>query len=663
MDQKILTKKEVEILKEMDITSIEQLITHYPFRYEKVEIKPYREWMIEDKIYIEARVISTISLLRKGKLAIGRFDVLSEDEVFHITIFNRPWIKSLKLNSMITIFGKYDGNRKITALKYNLRPLYEQLGITPVYNLKNKITQASFINIMKKTLKHNHFYDLIPESLKVKYKLIDRHDALTKIHFPNNDNDIKIATRYLKYEEFLKLQLIIISRRQQFTINDLRYKKIFNVDEVFRLVNNLPFILTNDQLKAVNDIIADLNDDKPMYRLIQGDVGCGKTIVAAIGIYACYLSGYQIAFMAPTEVLVKQQFAELKQIFKHTNMKIGLLYSAMNLTDKKDTLDDLYNDKIDLIVGTHALIQNDVKFSKLGMIITDEQHRFGVNQRRKLIDKGDFVDILVMSATPIPRTLTNVIYNDMDVSNIYTLPVGRKPVITKLIKENSIKSFISEILIKIDQGAMCYVVCPAISEDNDLGVRNTTSIFKALKKELNDRYAIGMLHGKMDSSQKEKVIQQFKEGKTQILVTTTVVEVGVNIKAANLMVIYNADRFGLSTLHQLRGRIKRSDKQGYCYLLSETQDEQSLQRLQVLVDSDDGFQIAEDDLRLRGPGDLFGTRQSGLPSLNLGNMITDAKIIQVAKQDAYTILSNKNADNKEIRLYIDDFLKSNDFID
>ncbi len=663
MNQDIFTKTEKEILNKMDITDIEQLITHYPFRYEKIVKTPYQTWKIDERVYLEGKVITTIKSIRRGNLTISRFDIINEDDVFHITIFNRPWLNNLKLNTQVTIYGKYDGQQKITAIKYNLKPLDEQLGIVPVYNLKNKINQNSFIKLIKKVLTKYDFNNVVPLVYRQKYRLIDRKLALLKIHCPNNDQDIHHAQRHLKYEEFLKFQMIIAARRSELLINDQRYKKEFDVDEIFGLANNLGFILTNDQLKAVNDIVADLASNKPMYRLIQGDVGCGKTVVAALGMYGCYLAGYQSAFMAPTEVLAKQQYEEFKKLFKYTKMNIEVLYSSLPQTEKASVIERLRSNEIDLIVGTHSLIQDTVIFYNLGMIVTDEQHRFGVGQRRKLIEKGNFVDILIMSATPIPRTLTNVLYGDMDVSNIFTLPKGRKPVITKMIKENTMINILDEVLAKIDAGSLCYIVCPAIEDDNDLGVRNTTAIYKALKKELNDRYDIGMLHGKMDSSIKDKTLKMFKEKKIQILVTTTVVEVGVNIKEANIMVIYDANRFGLSQLHQLRGRIKRSDTQGYCYLLTGSEDESSIQRLQVLVDSDDGFKIAEEDLRLRGPGDLFGTRQSGLPSLILGNLITDANIIKVAKEDAEEIIQTPNDDNKAIRDYAQTFLQNNDFID
>jgi len=445
-------------------------------------------------------------------------------------------------------------------------------------------------------------------------------------------------------------------------LNDA-YRKIFNFDEVFRMANNLSFSLTLDQVKALNDILADLSKPSPMYRLIQGDVGCGKTIVAAMGLYANYLAGFQSAFMAPTEVLVKQQYAELKKIFKITKIKLGCLYSSLPNSQKTKLLMDLQNGNLDIVVGTHSLIQDNVVFKKLGMIVTDEQHRFGVAQRRKLSDKGNFTDFLVMSATPIPRTLTNVLYGDMDVSNIYALPKGRKPVITRFINQNSMISILDDILSLVDLQNRCYVVCPAIEDDNDLGVRNTTAIYNALKKELPNKYKIGLLHGKKDSNKKDQVLNDFKSGLIDFLVTTTVVEVGVNIKEANIMVIYDANRFGLAQLHQLRGRIKRSSKQGYCYLLSDTKDELALKRMQVLVDSDDGFKISEEDLKLRGPGDIFGTRQSGLPTLVLGNVINDANIIRVAKEDAVEICQHPTNENNVITNQIKSFIEKNDMID
>ncbi|MEA5018175.1 MAG: ATP-dependent DNA helicase RecG [Erysipelotrichaceae bacterium] len=663
MEKDIFTKNEKEIWRKMDFTSIDDLISHYPFRYEKINLIPYKQWKINEKIAIEGKLISNIKTTRVKKLTITKFDISNEDDLFHITIFNRPWLSNIKLNDNITIIGKYEGNQKITATTYNLRPLIEQLDIQPIYNLKAKITNKAFVKMIEKALDHYITKELIPISIKNKYRLINKAEALRKIHKPKSQADIIAATRYLKYEEFLRFQMVIAYRRMEKVEHDLRYQKKFAVDDVFRMANQLKFKLTNDQLKAVNDIVFDMQSPKPMYRLIQGDVGSGKTVVAALGLYACYLAGKQGAFMAPTEVLAKQQYDEFKKLFKHTTMKIAVLYSALNQTEKNETLQKLASNEIDLIVGTHSLIQDDVSFATLGMIVTDEQHRFGVNQRRKLIDKGSFVDIMIMSATPIPRTLTNVLYGDMDVSNIFTLPIGRKPVITKLIKQNSMIKIIDEILLKVDNGDQVYIVCPAINDNNDTGVRNITAIYQALKKELGDRYHIDMLHGKMDSSTKDKIVASFKAGYTQILVTTTVVEVGINVEAANIMVIYDANRFGLSQLHQLRGRIKRSSKQGYCYLLTSTDDIEALERLNILVESDDGFKIAEADLRLRGPGDIFGIRQSGVPSFILGNLITDTKIIKASKEDAENIVAYPTDENQAIREETKNFLKNNDYID
>ncbi|MEA5026441.1 MAG: ATP-dependent DNA helicase RecG [Erysipelotrichaceae bacterium] len=663
MKKELYTNKEKEILKVLEMNNADDIVSHYPFRYDEIIRLPYLEWTPDCKVAFEANVITDVRTIKRGKLSISRFDVQNDDDIFHVTIFNRPWLNNLRLNTSVTIFGKYDGNQKVTAFKYNLKPLSEQLGIIPVYNLKSGVTSSAFNTIVRKTLQNYSFTNLIPSFYIQKYRLIDKHQALNAIHFPQNKKMIHDAVRHLKYEEFLKFSMIIAQRSMANQITDQRYIKNFNFDDVFRLANHLSFTLTNDQLKAVNEILADMSASKPMYRLVQGDVGCGKTIVAALGIYAAYLSGYQSAFMAPTEVLVKQQGEDLKQLFKVTDMRIAVLYSSLSAVDKNKVLADLQSGDLDLVIGTHALIQKNVHFKKLGMIVTDEQHRFGVMQRKQLIDKGTFVDILIMSATPIPRTLTNVLYGDMDVSNIMTLPKGRKPVITKLIRQNSMISILDEIELKLQQNDRCYVVCPAIEEDNDSGVRNTTAVYQALKKELSLKYKIGLLHGKMDSSKKDSVMDDFRQGLINILVTTTVVEVGVNIKEASIMVIYDANRFGLSQLHQLRGRIKRSNKQGYCYLLTESEDETAIARLQILVDYDDGFKIAEEDLRLRGPGDIFGTRQSGLPSLILGNLITDANIIKVARTDAIDIIAHPNDDNRSLRSYTTDFLQKNDYID
>ena len=661
--KKLYTKKEEEAMEIMDLNTPLSIVEHYPFRYEVIKETPYDSWNTGDKVTFEAKYIKRTSFARFGKLNRTAFEVVLEnEEVIKCTIFNRPWFNQISYGDTMTLFGKYDGNNKVTVTSFNKKPLKEQEGIVPVYNLKEGVNLKTFRSLMKKTLEHYSFEDKIPEEYIRNYRLLHKDEALLQIHFPEDEKKFIDATRTLKYEEFLLFALVVQLRKSSIMLNDDHYAKKFNPDDVFYLANHLPFTLTTDQLKAVNEILADLKAPKAMYRLVQGDVGCGKTVVASLGLYANYLAHKQGAFMAPTEILANQQYADLKELFENKGIRIALLTSSLSLKERKEVLNGLADGSIDLAVGTHALIQEDVEFKDLGLVVTDEQHRFGVNQRKRLFEKGQYADFLVMSATPIPRTLANVLYGDMDLSTIETLPPGRKPVITKLIRENSLRSFLPEFMEMLKARDRAYIICPAIESDDE-SMRNVTKIYESLAAFMKGKYEVGFVHGRLSSEEKEEVMSRFKNGDIQILVSTTVVEVGVNVREANIMIIYNADRFGLSQLHQLRGRIKRGNKQGYCYLLTNSKEETALERLNVLVEHENGFEIAEYDLKLRGPGDILGVRQSGLPVFNLGNLQTDGRIIATALKDAREILSKASFEHVKLLEYCEEFIAENEGID
>lgn len=644
--------KKIEILNQMNLYDAEDLLSYYPFRYEQLELKEYDHWQIKDKVVFEARVITYPKSIRfKGSRTMTKFQVENEDDVFDITLFNRPWINKMELGQVITIIGKYEGNRKVTAIQYNFRPLNEQLGIQPVYPLKYGLTQKNMQDVLRRCFDNSKstIENDVPSKYRERYRLLDKKDAYAKIHFPENATDVSLAIRTLKYEEFLKFHLAIQLIRKQNEKVEHKQGKNFNFDDVFVLANHLPFPLTKDQVKAVNDVLEDLQSDHVMYRLIQGEVGCGKTVVAALGMVACSYSKKQAALLAPTEILAKQHYLSLKDLLRSTDLKIEVLYSALPTIKKKEILENLKEGKIDILVGTHSLIQADVVFKDLGFVVADEQHRFGVEQRRKLLDKGDKVDFLLMSATPIPRTLANTLYGDMDVTTIETMPSGRKEVKTVLIEENSFRSVLSDVKEILQEGRQIYVVCSAIEESENFSARNVVDIYENLQKQFNGIATVGILHGKMSSDEKEQVMQDFKKNKIQILVSTTVIEVGINVVNATCMIIYDAHRFGLSQLHQLRGRVQRGSHQGVCYLLTDSKEPESLERLNVLVKSNNGFEISFEDLRLRGPGDILGTRQSGLPAFLLGNLVEDTKIIETTRKDVQEILDEStNIENERL---------------
>ena len=641
-----LTSNDKKILKTLEIETVTDLLTYYPYRYEDFTYQKVSDWQVNDQVIFQGLILKTPVAFYSGKLHITRFEMLVEAEIIKITIFNRPWLRKHDLKKPLTIIGKYQGNLQVTASNYNLSPLAEQLGIIPVYHLKEKITAKSFRKLIGKVFQfyQGQIKDLIPQDLQKKYQLLSRETALSFLHFPKDLSQVKAATRTLKYEEFLSFQLQLALRKTLTQTFKEKTARQFNYDEVFRLVNSLGYTLTAGQLTAVNEILSDLKAPYPMHRLLQGDVGSGKTLVALIAMAAMALAKKQSALLVPTEILAIQQYQYLKRLLKPLDFKIACLYSGLNQAKKTEILNQLASGEIDLIVGTHALFQKQVNYFDLGLVIADEQHRFGVSQRAALVNKGVAVDFLLMSATPIPRTLAAVLFGDLEISSIETLPRGRKPIITKLIKENSMNKILDEILERLASDNRCYVVCPAIEASDTMNLRYVNGVYEALVSEINQKrqlpYQIGLLHGKLTSEEKEAVMAAFESGKTQILVTTTVVEVGVNVLAANQMVIYNANRFGLSQLHQLRGRIGRSDKQAHCYLLTPATDEETYQRLEVLVNSNDGFKIAEFDLTIRGPGDVLGVRQSGLPGLILGDFVSDINIVETAKKDAEMILEN-----------------------
>ncbi|MCI6272885.1 MAG: ATP-dependent DNA helicase RecG [Erysipelotrichaceae bacterium] len=656
-----ITKKRIELFEKINIRNADELFSYYPFRYENLDKSVFKDWNKGDKVVFEATLISYPSTYRYSRLkSITKFKVFMEDNELEIVIYNRPWTSNLKINQKLVIVGKYEGLNKVTALNYSGKSIDDIVGITPVYSTTKDITQKIIHETMKKAFENskNDITNDIPFEYLSKYKLLNKVDAIRKIHFPQTMNDVSLALRTLKYEEFLKFYIAINLLKKNNDNKIVKNSKKFNYDDVFSLVNNLSFTLTKDQFRSVNEILDDLQSNKIMYRLLQGDVGSGKTLVAALGLYATYLSNEQSALLAPTEILAKQHYESLNQLFKPTGLKIKVLYSSMNSQVKKDILKELINGEIDILIGTHAIIQENVVFKNLGMVVADEQHRFGVEQRKKLLEKGEKVDFLLMSATPIPRTLAITLYGDMDISTIETMPSNRKPVKTVLIQENSFYSVINDIEEKLNMNEQIYIICSIIEENENFDARNTIDVYENLKKYFNGRYNVGLLHGKMSPEEKEDVMNLFSNNKIQILISTTVIEVGINVPNASVIIIYDAHRFGLSQLHQLRGRIQRGDKQGVCYLLTDNKNKESINRLKVLLKTNNGFDISSEDLRLRGPGDILGTRQSGVPSFILGDLFEDTKIINQARIDANEIIKNQNVhDNKKI---VDSIISDND---
>lgn len=624
--------KTITLLNKLNIYTIDDLVNYYPFRYEILE----KTDLNSDRVVIDGVVETSPLFIRlRGKLDKMSFRVRLDDRICNVVIFNRGFLRNnIKINTTITIIGKYDiKHNTITASDIKFGSISSLPKITPVYHTVSKITSKQINNYILKVIDDIKVTDIIPSILLDKYKLIPKSEAIREIHRPDDMHLLKNAINHIKYEE-LFLFMLKMNELKRNRVKVIGIKKEVDKNNVLEFINNLPFKLTNDQLKVVDEIYNDLTSNIVMNRLVQGDVGSGKTIVSFIAIYINYLAGYQSALMAPTELLAYQHYLNIKNIFKDYDIKVELLTGKTK--NKKKLLEDLKNNKIDVLIGTHALIEDSVVFNNLGLVITDEQHRFGVNQRSNLKNKGINPDILYMSATPIPRTYALTIYGDMDVSSIKTMPSGRVPVKTYLKKNSEIKEVLTMMYQELKNKHQIYVIAPLIEESDKIDLENVYELEEKFNKAFKVIYKVGVLHGKMTKDEKDNVMESFKNNDIQILISTTVIEVGIDIPNATMMVIFDSYRFGLSQLHQLRGRVGRNSLQSYCILISDYEKE----RLDILTLTTDGFKISEEDFRLRGSGDLFGIRQSGDMSFRLADIKKDYNILIKAKEDANYILDN-----------------------
>lgn len=654
-----LTSKRLQILHELGLYTTDDLLMYYPYRYEVITTSAFSDWKIKDKVWFEGEVVQLPRSWRKGRLVTTTFQVRSQEQILTVTIFNRPWAKSLNLNQILTIQGVYQGNCKVTAMSYDTKSLAEHASITPIYSIKEGIRQKTLQTIIHSVLNQlqDEIIDDIPDEFRQTYRLLPLKLAYRCIHIPSSMNEVQAAVRTLKYAEFLRFFTAIQLMRSTEGIRITKKPKIFSSKKIQQAIQSLSFEMTADQRDTLEKILYDMGSTHAMYRLVQGDVGCGKTVVATLALYAAFLSGYQAAMLAPTEILARQHYQSVNEVLAPFGVKTEVLYSALSSAKKNEILKDVASGKIDILIGTHSMIQDTVTFHKLGLTIADEQQRFGVAQRKALKQKGEQVDFLLMSATPIPRTLAASLFGDMDVSTIETMPAGRITPITTLIKENSFRTVLEDVKRLLISGRQLYVICAAVDENEEYHARNVYDTMESIQK-LFPQYKVACLHGRMSTDEKQAIMQAFHDNDIQILVSTTVIEVGVNVVNATGMIIYDADRFGLSQLHQLRGRIQRGSEQGYCWLLTASQDERVLQRLEVLVKSNNGFEISYEDLRLRGPGDILGTRQSGVPDFILGNIVEDTAMINQARKDALKVM--ESADNPDYHILLETVRKRNE---
>ena len=638
--------KTISLLNKIKIKDTNDLVTYYPFRYNIIKKSNLKEAENNTYVTIDGKVETKPVYYRiKKNLDKLSFKMNTGTYIVNILIFNRGFMRTIiKEGSNITIIGKYDKmHNLITATEIKMELIGDKTIIEPVYHLTYGLSKKVLQKYINISLQDFETVEYVPNYLKEKYNFINKKEAIKIIHNPSNVESLKKALLYLKYEELLvfMIKMNYLKTNKQFKIG---LKRNIEYEEINKFINNLPFKLTIDQLKAVNEIYEDLNSPRRMNRLLQGDVGSGKTLVAIIAIYINYLSGYQSALMVPTEILARQHYETIKKLFEKYNINICLITSKIKAKEKKEYYKGLEEGTISVAIGTHALISEKLKYHNLGLVITDEQHRFGVNQRSELKNKGITPDTLYMSATPIPRTYALTIYGDMDISSIKTMPNGRKQIITKLKKETEIKDVLYMMLDELKKNHQIYVVAPLIDESEKMDLENVNTLYDKMNKAFGKLYNIGLLHGKMSNEEKEEVMNSFKENNTQILVSTTVIEVGIDVKNATMMVIFDAFRFGLSALHQLRGRVGRNELQSYCILISNYEKE----RLKIMEEVSDGFKISEEDFRLRGSGDLFGYRQSGDMSFELCDVRKDYNLLVKAKEDALELAKCHDDVNKKL---------------
>lgn len=626
--------KTKELLNKIKIYTVEDLLNYYPYRYDIIKRSDLSNLSDGDKIIIDGIVEgqpTTIYINKSLKKMI--FRISTKTMILNITLYNRAHLYSdLKSGKEVTIIGKYNKLKNtviVSDIRFGLLP--PSAKIEPIYYTTEGLTVKQISKFEAIALENDYdVIDLVPRYIEEKYNLMNKKSAIKNIHVPEDILLLKKARQRIKYEELFMYVLKINYLKNKINNDNLAIERNIDKDKLDKFIKSLPFELTLDQDKAVNDIINDLSIKKRMNRLLQGDVGSGKTIIALIAVYANYLSKYQSALMAPTEILAVQHYEEAKKIFSKYKLNIALLTSSTSNKDKKTIYEELENGKIDLIIGTQALIQENVKYKKLGLVITDEQHRFGVNQRDTFKGKGISPDVLSMSATPIPRTYALTIYGDTDVSSIKSKPKGRKEIITVFKKEKDITDVLEMMKKELELNHQIYVVAPMIDTESDSEKESVYDLEEKVNKAFGKISKIGIIHGKLDPKDKDKVMKDFEKNKINILISTTVIEVGVNVPNASMIVIFNANMFGLSTLHQLRGRVGRGDTQSYCVLVAKESEE----RLRFLENTSDGFEISEYDFQTRGEGDLFGTRQSGELGLKMANIKRDFKMLLKAKEDA-----------------------------
>ncbi|CAI3439231.1 ATP-dependent DNA helicase RecG [Enterococcus cecorum] len=639
-------EKRAETLATLGIETIEDLLSYYPFRYEDIQERQIQEINDQEKVTLKGLVVSPAVLNRFGyKKSKLSFRLMQENDVFMVSFFNQPYLKDkVVVGEEIAIYGRWDAKRQTLNGMKILSSSSQNEGFSPIYHVNKSIRQTTLIQLIKQAFEQYYGYieENLPQNLVDKYRLFARNEAMWAMHFPKTMEDHHQAKRRVIFEEFFIFQMKIqgLKTKEKAEKNGLSIP--YDIQKLKAFIASLPFELTNAQKKVTNEICKDLLSPKHMQRLLQGDVGSGKTIVAAIVLYAATTAGFQGALMVPTEILAQQHYQSLAELLRPFEVNVALLTGSTKTKERQQILADLKSGELDIIIGTHALIQDEVDFAHLGLVITDEQHRFGVNQRKVLREKGYKPDVLFMTATPIPRTLAITAYGEMDVSIIDEMPAGRIPIVTRWVLPKQLDQVLKWGQTELASHHQMYVICPLIEESESLDVENAQKIYEQLRDYYAPDYQVGLLHGRMKNDEKDAVMQAFKENQLQVLVSTTVIEVGVNVPNATAMIIIDADRFGLAQLHQLRGRVGRGSQASYCILVANPKNEVGKERMKIMTQTNNGFVVSQKDLELRGPGEVFGNRQSGLLVFHFADIVADAHILEVAKEEAQAIYAQKD---------------------
>ena len=651
----------VKLLNKLGITNLEDLITYYPRQYEdRGKPKTISELVDKEEALVSAIVVSRMSEIRIRKnLTLCKVIVRDETGTMQVTWYNQAYLKNtLKVNERYKFFGKVSnkyGKIDMQSPVFEPEEQNTKTGkIIPIYPLTYNLSQNTIRKIIENGLLEvkGKLEETIPEYLLSKYTLCDINTAIEKIHFPDNFAEFNLARKRLVFEELLSMQLALLSLKNRYQVKKegIKFDKNVLMSDV---INKLPFKLTNAQLRVLEEIDRDMEKSRPMNRLLQGDVGSGKTVIALTAAYKAVKSGYQAAIMAPTAILASQHLETFTEILGNTGIRCELLISAITKKKKEELLSRLENGEIDIIIGTHAILEENVKFKNLGLVVTDEQHRFGVRQRSIITEKGNNPDVLVMTATPIPRTLALILYGDLDISIIDELPPNRKKIETFAVRKDMDQRVNAFVCKNIDEGRQCYIVCPLVEENDEINAKSVMEIFEEYKYKTFSNYKVEYLHGKMKQKEKDKIMEDFKNGDIDILISTTVIEVGVNVPNANIMIIQNAERFGLAQLHQLRGRVGRGVHQSYCILKYEGNSRIIKERMDVITKTNDGFVISEKDLELRGSGEFFGTKQHGIPEFKIANLFEDINILKGVQSLAMEIIDKdpylEKEENEKLR--------------